>query len=139
MATVAGPVKQPSAPKNDAFVEAQLDRARRRIRLLDLLTALLGFLAGTLAFGLVMAVLDSWLELSATARGIGFGLYAVAALVYLGFAVVLPLSRRINPYYAARKVEENIPDAKNSVVNWLDLHDDERLPGPIHQAVSQKA
>jgi len=31
MATAAGPVKQSSAPKNDAFVEAQLERARRRI------------------------------------------------------------------------------------------------------------
>src|SRR5262245_11085002 len=127
MATAAGPVKQSAAPKNDAFVEAQLERARRRIRLLDLLTAFLGFLAGTLAFGLVMAVLDASVELPTLARSIGFGMYLLAAAVYLGYTVVLPMSRRINPYYAARKVEETIPDAKNSVVNWLDLHDDQKL------------
>ena len=62
MAT-AGTVKQTSAPKNDAYVEAQLDRARRRIRGLDLMTALLGFLAGTLAFAVVVALLDVWFEL----------------------------------------------------------------------------
>src|SRR5581483_6869122 len=106
MATAAGPVRQSSTPKNDAFVEAQLERARRRIRGLDLMAALLGLLAGTLAFGVVVALLDSWFELSGLARSLAFGGFVIAALVYLTITVFVPLSRRINPYYAARKVEE---------------------------------
>ena len=34
-----------------------------------------------------------------------------------------PFRLRVNPYYAAKHVEETLPDAKNSIVNWLDLHD----------------
>src|SRR2546423_2181695 len=95
MAT-AGSVKQASPSKNDAFVDGQLERARRRIRFLDLTTALLGLLAGTLAFGLVMAILDSVLELPAATRGLAFACYLGAALCYLGVTVVRPLMRRIN-------------------------------------------
>ncbi len=138
MAT-AGQVKQVSPSKNDAFVESQLDRARRRIRFLDVTTALLGLFAGTLAFGLGMAILDSLLELPTATRGLAFALYLGAAGCYLALTVIRPLMRRINPYYAARKVEETLPGAKNSVVNWLDLRDDEKLPLPIHHAVSQRA
>ena len=50
----------------------------------------------------------------------------------------LPLSRRINPYFAARQLERSLPGAKNSVVNWLDLHD-ENLPSAIRGAVGQRA
>lgn len=138
MATAVQNQRQ-TTPKHDAYVESQLDRARRRIRTLDLTTALLGFLAGTLAYGIVMALLDNALDLSSSVLHVSFFLYLAAAVGYLGLAVIRPLSRQINPYFAARKVEENLPDAKNSVVNYLDLRDDERLPAPVHNAVGARA
>src|SRR5207248_9952463 len=67
-----------------------------------------------------------------------FFIYLTAALVYLGVTVVRPLTQHINPYFAARQVEQTLPGAKNSVVNWLDLHDEE-LPPAVQSALSQKA
>lgn len=128
-----------SAPaKYDAFVSAQLARAESRIRTLDLAAALLGFVAATLAFAVLMAVLDSRWNLSASARQTALWLYGIGAAGYLFFLVLLPLRRRINPYYAARKVEATVPGAKNSVINWVDLHD-QKLPSAIRGAVGERA
>lgn len=138
MATVQEPTRSAPRSKYDTVVEQQLDRVRNRIRTLDVTVGLLGFVAGTLIYALVLAALDRWLELSSLTRQLAFAGYALAALAYLAWAVVLPLTRRLNPYYAARQVEQAIPDAKNSVVNWLDLHDD-NLPNAIHGALGARA
>jgi hypothetical protein len=137
MATVAGP-KQPISGKYDQFVEGQIEKARRRIRGLDLTAALLGFVAGTLAYAVVMALLDSKLTLPPAALYAVFVVYIALSAAYLTMTVIRPLTRRINPYFAARQVEQTLPGAKNSVVNWLDLHE-EKLPPAIQSAVSQKA
>src|SRR5207237_3410728 len=94
MATVTGPVKQSPSAKYDAIVEVQLERARKRIRTLDLMTALLGFVAGTLAYGAVMALLDNALTLPAGVLYAGFFVYLLAALAYLGSVVVRTLTQR---------------------------------------------
>src|SRR5258707_11579583 len=138
MATDLAPIKQAPAAKYDAFVEAQLTRARSRIRSLDTTSAILGFLAVSMAYGLIMALCDRWWEFSPLARQLGLGLYVVGAIAFLVLGLILPLFRRINPYYAARKVERFLPGAKNSVVNWLDLHTEPRPPA-IRGALSQRA
>lgn len=138
MATVRDQGKLAASAKYDAFVEAQLDKARRRIRLLDVSSALLLFAAGALVYVLVVGLLDRRLELSALARQVAFTGYAVASVLFLAVAIVLPLCRRINPYFAAREMERVMPGAKNSLVNWLDLHG-ETLPPAIRGALSQRA
>src|SRR5436309_3560536 len=138
MATDLHPVKPASASKYETFAEEQLARAQQRIRLLDLSAALLGLLAVTLGYGLLMALGDRWLGLPALARQAAFGLYLLGAAAYLAVTVVLPLSRRVNPYYAARRLEATLPGAKNSVVNWLDLRR-QNLPAPIHTALGHRA
>ena len=132
------PQKPAASAKYDAFVETQLDKARRRIRVLDVSSALLLFLAGTLGYALVIGLLDRKFELSPLARQIAFSGYAVASVIFLAAGVVWPLCRRINLYYAARAVEGVVPGAKNSLVNWLDLHD-ETMPAAIRAALSQRA
>src|SRR5262245_1559831 len=112
------------AARHDAAIEAQLARARRRIRGLDLAVAGLGLAALTLAYALTVTLLDRSLGLSATTRQIAFVSYLLTAAVYVGFLLVRPLLRPINPYFAARQIEQTIPGAKNSVINWLDLHDE---------------
>ncbi len=66
-----------------------------------------------------------------------FGCYAVLVVLLFG-QLCVRLYRRINPYYAARQLEETLPDAKNSVINWLDLKN-QALPGAIRNAVGQRA
>ncbi len=137
MSTVSQ-VRPSPASKYETFVEEQLARARHRIRLLDLAAAGLGFLIVTLGYGLLMVVLDRLLELPSLVRQAAFGLYLVGAVVYVGFALGRVLFRRINPLYAAQQVEHILPDAKNSVVNYLDLRDQD-LPAAIRGAVSHRA
>src|SRR5208283_4148169 len=83
-------------------------------------------------------LLDRWLNLPSLIRQVALGVYVVGAAAYILFAMVRPLMRQINPYYAARKVEQFVPGAKNSVINWLDLRD-RKLPPAIRGAVGQRA
>ena len=106
--------------------------------MLDLAAGGLGFLVLTFAYGLVMAVLDRKLEFSSLTRQVLFALYALGAGVYAYFMLALPLFRRINPYYAARRIEATLPEAKNSVVNFLDLRR-ESIPAAFRSAISLKA
>jgi hypothetical protein len=138
MATVRNQGKPVASAKYDAFIQEQFDRARRRIRLLDVSSALLLFTAVTLAYAVIVGLLDRKLDLAPLARQVAFTGYAVASLVFLFAAVAVPLGRRINLYYAAREVERVVPGAKNSLVNWLDLHG-ETLPPAIRASLSQRA
>ena len=131
------PVK-PSAGKYESYVEEHLSLARRRIRLLDVAAAGAGFLALTFAYGLFMALLDRKLEFSSLTRQVLFAVYAVGGAVYLYFMLIVPLLRRINPYYAARCIEATLPEAKNSVVSFLDMRQ-EIIPQAFRSAIGQKA
>jgi hypothetical protein len=136
MAVDLGPQKPP--PKYERFVEDQLARARGRIRALDAAAIGLVLLLGTLIYCLVMTLLDQAFELPVGLRLAGFVLFVGAALLYLARAGYRLLSRRINPYYAAKQIEQTLPDAKNSVVNWLDLRE-ANLPPVIRGALGQRA
>jgi len=127
-----------ASPKHELFVEHQLERVRKRIHVLDL--GRLGLLLGAivLAHALVMSLIDlsggphaaKWVAV------LRYGIWGVslAGFLFLGCALLLRLSARINPYFAARQIEETIPDAKNSVVNWLDLKK-EPLPPVVKMAL----
>jgi hypothetical protein len=137
MSTVSQAKPAPSL-KYEAFVEEQLSRARRRIWLLDLTSAGLGLLTATLLYGFAVAVVDRWLNLPAWLRQSLLVLYGVGALVFIARTAARPLFRRVNPYYAAKQVEHDLPGAMNSVVNWLDLRG-QPLPPAIRSAVTHRA
>jgi hypothetical protein len=131
-------VRPPASARYEDFAEKQLALARRRIRFLDLASAGLVLATGALAYAVVMAILDRWLELPALTRQVAFTIGAVAAGIYAGIAIIRRLLQRINPYFAARHIERTLPEAKNSLVNWLDLRG-QLSPGSIRSAVSHRA
>ncbi len=135
----AGPEPAPAAVgKHDAYVAAQLRRAERRIRNLDMGAALLGFLALTCGFVGAAALADYLWPTFAVVRPFVLVAFLLIAAGYLGFALVRPLLRNVNPYYTARHMERTTPGAKNSVVNWLDLHET-TLPAAIRNSLGQRA
>jgi hypothetical protein len=138
MATDLGRVKSTSSSKYDAFVASQLAKAEGRIRLLDLAAGLLGFAALGLAYVVGMVLCDSKFELTQQTRQFSLYAFLTGSAIYLFFLVVRPLRLRVNPYYAARQVEQQLPEAKNSIVNWVDLHS-QPLPPAIHGALGQRA
>jgi hypothetical protein len=138
MATDQMQVTTASIPKYEALFEQQLRRAVGRVRFLDVMAALLTLAAGTLLYALLVIGLDRWLILSGGARQFALIFYLIVAAAFVGYCIVRPFLRTVNPYYAAKRLERTIPEAKNSVVNWLDLRDLE-LPGAIRSAVGQRA
>jgi hypothetical protein len=138
MATDLGQAKASATAKHETFVEQQLAKTQGRIRALDTTAAILVFLIGTFVYALGMSLLDRALLLPSWVRVLAFVLYGVGALVFLGLALGRPLLRRVNPYYAARQLEQTLPGAKNSVVNWLDLHE-QNLPPVIRGALGVRA
>src|SRR5262249_47648213 len=138
MATAAEPSKTVATPKYEAFVEKQLTKARQRIRILDMAAAGLGLLVLILLYAVGMAVLDHWLTLPLGARQFALLFLAAVIVAYVAVAFVRPLLRQVNPYYAARQVEQTLPGAKNSLVNWLDLRL-QKLSPAIRQAVGHRA
>lgn len=137
MAT-ATPTKPNPAAAREAAVERAIATAAGKVRANDLLTGAAA--AAVLLLGYLAAVvtLDRLLDLPGWVRLLGLlGLVGgLAAVVYL--LIVRPMQRRVNPRYVARKMEETLPDAKNVLINWVDLQE-EQLPGSVKAAVATKA
>lgn len=131
-----------SQTKYDAFVDKQLTEVQTRIRRLDVWRSLLWLGVTVLGYGLVMAVLDLFIH--ASNPGLADTIHLVSFVGFLGvagffFAQALYRTRReVNPRYAARQLELTNPDAKNSVINWIDLQE-EKLPSAIRGALGVKA
>jgi hypothetical protein len=138
MATDLGHAKSTPTSKYDALVAAQLAQAEKRIRMLDLLAGLLGLTALALVYIVGLVLADSKLMLAPQTRQLALYGFLAGSAVYLFFAVIRPLRLRVNPYYAARQVEQQLPHAKNSIVNWVDLHE-QPLPAAIRGALGQRA
>src|SRR5262249_26452967 len=98
MATVEEP--RPVS-RYDTFLSSRLTKARNRIRAIDLGIAALGLIGGTLAYGVIMVLLDRSLALPAWGRQAALILYLLAAGIYIARVVLRPLLRTVNPYYAA--------------------------------------
>jgi hypothetical protein len=139
MATLLDAPKGPTPAKIEEFVEKQLGAARRRVRVLDFFMAGLTLALLSLIFLFAVLLVDRYVE---TPRGTGWGVFAAYLALAAGFiyvALFRPSRRQINPYFAARQVEQTVPNAKNSLVTWVDFEEDQALPGSIRTAIGQKA
>ncbi|MCI0380558.1 MAG: hypothetical protein L0215_23470 [Gemmataceae bacterium] len=133
---------KPAPAKFEAFVETQLSRVRQKIRALDAGRSLLALAIVTLVYFLLAASFDIAVSgadetLHTTIRLCGFGVYLLVVAFLLG-QLFVRLRRSVNPFYAAKQLEETLPDAKNSVINWVDLKD-VQLPGAIRTAIGMRA
>lgn len=138
MATATPTRPNPAAAARDAAVEQAIAAAAGKVRANDLTTGGAAAAVLVLAYLAVMVTLDKLLALPDWVRLLGLvGLLGgLAAVAY--FLIVRPMQRRVNPRYIARKIEQTLPDAKNVLINWVDLQD-EQLPGSVKAAVGANA
>lgn len=134
---MATTVKDRQPGKHDPFIDAQLARAERRVRQIDLAAGLLALAASALAFVAAVALLDRALTLSAFARLVALLAYLAAAGTFAAYAVVRPLRWKVNPRYAARLLEGTLEGDRNHLVNWVDLRG-QKLPAVIRSALGQR-
>ncbi len=131
------------AAQAESLIDDRIQRTRRQVRGVEIVSGLLTLAVGTLAYLLAAALADHWL----VTGGLGFWgrLLLMAGLVLGGgwyFAVrVLPLVlRRINPLFAAQTIEASQPSLKNSVINFLMLRRQPRgVPELVYRAVQERA
>jgi hypothetical protein len=138
MATAPAPARTSPTAKYDAQVAGQLSRAERRVRLLDLAAGLCVFVALSLGYAAIMVLLHWKLQLSPPIRQVALVVYLLGAAAFLTWKVILPYRRPINPRFAALQLERTLPGSKNSVLNYVDLRDED-LPAAIRGALGRRA
>lgn len=123
------------------FIERQINRTRRQVKLVELGAAAVTLVVGVLAFFLMAALVDHWLlPLSGWGRGLLLLALGAGVAWYL-WTVVAPLLRHsINPAYAALTIEQSAPSLKNSLINFLLLRGDRsQVHDVVYEAVQQRA
>jgi hypothetical protein len=130
--------KPAGSRRYETVIEQELSRASGRVRSLDLAASGMALLIGTFAFVLAVGVLDLCFDLPAAVRLVALAFYVLVVLVYLGYLGRQFIRQQVNPYYAARQLEKSLPDAKGSVINWLDLHE-RPLPPAIQASLGARA
>lgn len=123
MSTIAPPPKpaNPVLVDSEGYIDQQIRRTRRSLKLLDLTAGILTLLIGLIAFVLVGALIDHWIipgGLSFSGRATLFGVMLLGVAWY-GWRQFVPLLKPINPVYAAHTIERNSPTLKNSLLNLL--------------------
>ncbi len=117
----------------------RIDRIRRTVALWTLARGYLWvvLLVAVLVFGGVLAdhafVLQKWGRL-AFFRAFLFSL-AAAALA----ATLFPLLRRVSRLYVARRMEEQRPELRNSLISYLQCRQDPSIPGEVKGLMARRA
>jgi hypothetical protein len=146
-------LQQPAAPPRkkpgveyveyDKYIDRQVERTRRAVKLLDLTQALLVLVIGVVAFLLTAAVIEHWIFTGGLGTIGRFALFVVMAgsLGYYAVRYVWPLvTSTINPAYAAAAIEREHPALKNSLLNFLLFRSHKKeMPAAVYEALEQQA
>ncbi|MBI1830752.1 MAG: hypothetical protein HYR84_04795, partial [Planctomycetes bacterium] len=131
-----------NSSKSESYLQRKFDELAARIHRIDLAAHLLVLLFVVLGYGFLVTFFDSMVGTAATltveaTRWTGFAAFiAIFALALIQTCRCAFAS--VNPYYVAHLLEQTMPDAKNGLVNWLDLHD-EVMPSAFQKNLSARA
>ena len=131
-----------SSSKSEAHLRRKFADLGARIQRVDIVAHLLGIVLTLLGYALAVGVFDWLVGNSTTANVIAVRWTAfIGVLILVAFLFVQTARcffRRVNPYYVAHRLEETVPDAKNGLINWLDLYDAE-IPSAFRKNLSSRA
>lgn len=106
----------------------RIDAIRRRVTMWRMgwgYLCLLLLIAGIVFLGVL---LDHILTLQRPGRVVFFHTFVASALVTLLLATVYPLLRRVGRLYIARRIEDENPSLGNSLISYLQVREDPRVP-----------
>ena len=126
---------------SEQFIEQQLDRTRRHLKLVDVAGAAMLLLIGVVAYVLAVVLIDHWiLGLGFWSRLMLLGALLAGSGYYIACVLVPLLLRPINPAYAAWTIERSAPTLKNSLINFLLFRSDRTaLREAIYRALETRA
>ena len=128
-----------AAAKNDSRVDEQIAQATSRIRAHDLTFGGLVLVAFVLVYTTAMILLDKYLGLAEWVRQFALLGFFAAFATTAYFTILSPLRKKINPLYAAKRVESTIDDAKNSVTGYVDAQQQGTLNATVRAALANRA
>ncbi len=136
------PEKRMSVDDVRALLHTHIVKTARFIKFLDVLVLSITWVAGLFALWLTACLVDHWIvPLPVWARWAFWGLGIVGTSVLAVFYLLPLLLNRINPAYAARRIENLLPEFKNGLIAWLELDQlpDSGVPKGIMAALSFRA
>ena len=124
----------------DQFIDAKIEESRRLIWRAELVRSVLGLIVGLNVFVLIWLILDQWIYSPGSLLRF-LCLISLLALVGLYcWRYILPiLSSSIEPEYAARAVEKDLPDSRQSLLSYLTLRNrfqDSQLEGSVLRSLA---
>ena len=112
------PAKQNSRVTN--YVDQQLEKTRRQVKSTDLIAAGLKLLVLVIGFLLIAAIADAWLvTFTPLLRWTAFIFLLGSSAALVVFSIWPLLTKKINPDYAAKMLEESKPGFSNSLLNYV--------------------
>jgi collagen type III alpha len=119
-----------------------LKKTAQFIKILDILIFGFSCLVFLLALWLIGSIVDHWLMPIPQSIRWGLWIAAAVALSWGTISYLFPLLiRRINPAYAAHRIEQLVPEFKNGLISWLELQSrpDLAVPKGIMAAIGYQA
>jgi hypothetical protein len=141
MATATTPPNASAAPGYDQFVDSRIAKTRTAVKSADVATGVVALIAWALVVLLVAAVADHWIVAGGLDRWERYALWGIGlagAGLYVATRLGPNLWRSVNPLYAARELERETPELKNSLLNLLQLRGATDSPA-IKQALERQA
>ncbi len=128
--------------KSEAYLQRKFAELCARIKRVDVIAHLLVLAVTIFTYALFVGCFD-WFAGSSTTMAVqatrwtAFVLF-LFALGLLSVQTIRCCLRRVSPYYVAHQIEQRVPGANNSLINWLDLHE-QGLPSAFQKNLSAVA
>ncbi len=116
-------------PKPGHLIVERINKTRRQVRTIELVTTLVTLAACLLLFLLVSVVVDHWVFKNGTPlalRYLGLAVVIGAGVAYFVLRLIPLIRFSVNPAYAAEVLEKWNPDMKNRLLNWVFLQREKR-------------
>jgi len=99
------------------------------------------WLVGTVSYVLLFVLFDHWLAggVPTVVQRLVAGGYFTVAGIWLAMGLIRPALRQINRLYAARLVEKQHSELRNSLTSAVQLAEHDELPGSVRAAVVVRA
>ena len=109
-----------SPDKYDQYLKDRITQTISQVKWIELLSYFLMLSVLLLSTLFVLCLVDAWIfELQVWMRWASLTVLAAGAIAFSIYKALPFLLWRVNPRYAARKLEEGRPELKNSVINYL--------------------
>ena len=132
---------QPQGSRVTRYVDHQLEKTRRQVKSNDLVAPILLLVVMVIGFLLLAAIVDAWIfTLTPLMRWAALLILVTGSVVMMVFSIWPLLTKKINPDYAAKMLEDAKPGFRNSLLNYVWFRKKpEAIGGAVFDAVARQA